>query len=92
MYYVYVLYSKKDKRLYIGSTPDLKKRLHKHNYGSVISTKNRRPLELIYYEAYVLRSDSSRREKYLKSGAGRKELAKQLEDIYDKLRYNYSKQ
>ena len=57
-----------------------------------MSTKNRRPLELIYYEGYVLRSDSSRREKYLKSGAGRRELAKQLEDIYDKLRYNYSKQ
>lgn len=63
----------------------------KHRTGFVRSTKNRRPLELIYYEAYLLKSDCIRREKYLKSGAGRKELAKQLEDIFDKLEYNYSR-
>lgn len=90
MFYVYVLYSEKDKKLYIGSTHDLKSRFKKHSTGLFISTKNRRPLKLICYEAYLLRSDSSRREKFLKSGGGRKELAKQLEDIFDKLDYNYS--
>ena len=64
MFYVYVLYSLKDKKLYIGSTPDLRKRLHKHLTGYVLSTKNRQPLKLIYYEAYILESDSLRREKY----------------------------
>lgn len=91
MFYVYVLYSNKDKKLYIGSTPDLKKRFEKHRTGYVRATKNRRPLKLIYYEAYLLRSDALRREKYLKSGAGRKELAEQLVDIFDKLNYQYSR-
>lgn len=91
MYYVYILYSKKDKKLYTGSTPDLRLRFKKHETGLVRSTKNRRPLKLIYYEAYILKSDAIRREKYLKSGSGRKELSKQLDDIFDKLKYKYSK-
>ena len=91
MYYTYVLYSEKDKHLYIGSTPDLKKRIYKHKTGFVRSTKNRRPLNLIYYEAYLLKIDALRREKYLKSGAGRKELAKQLSLYFTKIGYEYSK-
>jgi putative endonuclease len=90
MFYAYVLYSLKDRKLYIGSTPDLKARFKKHTTGFVRSTKYRRPLQLIYYEAYLLESDSMRREKYLKSGAGRKELAQQLKSIFIKLKYRYS--
>lgn len=51
MYYVYVLKSKVDGELYIGSTKNLKKRFVEHNTKKVFSTKNRTPLELIYYEA-----------------------------------------
>jgi putative endonuclease len=91
MYYVYVLYSEKDKHLYIGSTPDLRKRFLKHKTGLVRSTKNRRPFILIYYEAYLLKTDPLRREKFLKSGAGRKELAKQLETYFEKIHYEFSK-
>lgn len=91
MFYVYVLHSSKDGKLYIGSTPNLKKRLTKHKTGFVRATKKRRPLELIYYEAYFLKKDAARREKYLKSGGGRKELTKQLEGIFDKLDYQYSR-
>lgn len=91
MYYVYILYSEKGSKLYIGNTPDLKKRYIKHETGFVKSTKNRRPLRLIYYEAYLEKKDAIRREKYLKSGAGRKELAIQLECLFQKLDYNYSK-
>ena len=81
----------KDSKLYTGFTPDLKVRLKKHKTGFVRSTKYRRPLNLIYYEAYLLSTDAKRREKYLKSGAGRKELAKQLSNIFDKLDYKYSR-
>ena len=63
----------------------------KHQTGLVISTKNRRPFRLIYYEAYILKTDAIRREKYLKSGGGRKELAKQLERYFNKIKYEYSK-
>ncbi len=66
MFYVYMLKSKKDESLYIGFAPDLKERFIKHNQGLVQSTKNLRPLELIYYEAYKSKKDALIREKRLK--------------------------
>lgn len=66
MFYVYVLKSKKDKKLYIGYTSDLKRRLKEHDNGLSMSTKNRRPLELIYYEAYLSQKDALIRESKLK--------------------------
>jgi predicted GIY-YIG superfamily endonuclease len=52
MYYVYLLKSKKDSGFYIGYSSDLRRRFTEHTEGRVESTKNRRPLELIYYESY----------------------------------------
>jgi len=68
MHYTYVLKSLKDKRLYFGFTSDLKKRFFQHNNGEVNSTKNRRPLKLIYYQAFFSETDARKEEKYLKSG------------------------
>ena len=51
MNYTYVLKSLKDGKLYIGWTNNLKKRFDNHSLGKVFSTKDRRPLDLIYYEA-----------------------------------------
>lgn len=91
MYYVYILLSEKDGQLYIGSTPDLKARVEKHNSGYVIATKHRRPLKLIYYESYINinSTDAKRREKFLKGGKGRAELKIQLKDCFEKLKYKY---
>ncbi|MBU0687321.1 MAG: GIY-YIG nuclease family protein [Candidatus Margulisbacteria bacterium] len=66
MYYVYILKSKKDNKLYIGQTSDLQERLSAHNRGSVKSTKNRKPLKLIYHEEFSTRSNAIKRESYLK--------------------------
>lgn len=66
MYYLYVLKSKKDEKLYTGSTNDLKRRFSEHNDGKVKSTKARRPFVLIYYEAYASGKDARRREFSLK--------------------------
>jgi putative endonuclease len=66
MYYVYVLKSKKDGKLYIGLTNDLKKRLREHNKGLTLSTRYRRPLSLIYYEAYLSPKDARIRGQKLK--------------------------
>ena len=66
MYYVYMIKSKKDDNLYIGSTNDLKRRLLEHNRGLNFSTKFRRPFELIYYEAYKSEEDARIREHNLK--------------------------
>ena len=66
MYYTYVLQSKNDKKFYVGFTEDIKLRFEQHNKGYVGSTKNRMPLELIYYEACFIREDAIRREKIFK--------------------------
>ncbi len=63
MYYVYLLKSKKDNKLYVGLTNDLKKRFTEHNRGLSRSTMYRRPLTLIYYEAYLSTKDAQIREK-----------------------------
>jgi len=66
MFYTYLLQSQKDDKFYIGSTVDLKRRFGEHNDGKVNSTRNRRPLKLIYYEAYSLESLAREREQKLK--------------------------
>lgn len=66
MFYVYVLKSKKDGLLYTGSTKNLIKRLKEHNSGQVISTRLRRPLEVVYYEGYKSEIDARIREHNLK--------------------------
>ena len=80
MYYVYVLISAKDAKFYTGFTDDLKKRMKEHNEGLVTSTKFRKPFQLIYYEAYTHKNDAVRREKYLKSGMGKRDLRNRLRE------------
>ena len=77
-YYTYVLLSLKDGLHYIGYTNDLRKRFHEHQQGLVFSTKPRRPLELVYYEACRNREDAEQRERYLKSTTGRRFLAQRI--------------
>ncbi|MCX6765918.1 MAG: GIY-YIG nuclease family protein [Candidatus Moranbacteria bacterium] len=71
---VYLLLSQKDKKSYLGSTDNLEKRLNDHSFGKCKSTKNRRPLKLIYKEELKTLREARIREKYLKSRKGRKEL------------------
>ena len=79
MNYVYILKSLKDNELYIGSTTDLKRRLREHKEGKAFSTSFRRPLELIYYEAYKNLEDARSREKALKlRGNSRKHLMNRI--------------
>ena len=86
MFYVYLLYSQQGKGLYIGYTSDINERLMRHNAGECISTKHRRPLVLIYYEAYVNQQDAKGREVFLKSGAGRRFLKKQLKNTNEEFK------
>jgi putative endonuclease len=91
MFYVYMLLSEKDGNLYVGYTPDLKKRVEKHNNGFVIATKYRRPLKLIYYESYLKSTDAKRQEIFLKGGKGKEELKIQLKDCFEYLKYKHRK-
>jgi putative endonuclease len=81
MFYVYVLKSEKDNKLYFGSTNDLRRRLSDHNTGKVPSTKPRRPFVLKYYEAYTVESDARKREASLKKdGRALAQLKRRLPD------------
>lgn len=82
MYYVYVLLSKKDSKQYVGYTKNLKLRFEQHCNGLVESTKKRRPLLLIYYEACLDREDATRREKYLKTHYGKMFLRNRLKSYF----------
>lgn len=82
MYYVYILHSEKDGKLYTGFTDDLRKRIDKHYRGFIPATKNRLPLKLIYYEAYIKEADAKRREKFLKGGQGKEILRIQLQGYF----------
>lgn len=77
-YYVYVLRSKKNKVWYTGLTDDIRKRFNQHNSGSACWSKNRGPFELIYCEVSRNIADARSREKYLKSGMGKRYLKNRL--------------
>jgi len=86
-FYVYILFSQKDERLYIGYTENLKVRLGEHFNSRVTATRNRKPLILIHYEAFTNKKDAVAREKFLKSGFGRSQFKKALQNRLGELGY-----
>jgi len=72
VFYVYVLRSESDSGFYIGFSTNLRARLRQHQNGESLATKSRGPWKLVYFEAYTEREDAEGREKFLKSGAGRR--------------------
>ena len=84
MYYVYVLYNLDDesaKKIYIGVTDDLIRRVREHNSGQSKWTSGFGPWKPVYYEAYLSVKDAINRERKLKHhGKGVSELKKRIED------------
>ena len=79
-YYIYTLQSKKDKNFYVGYTKNLIRRMKEHDDGNVASTKNRRPLVLVYWEGCLNRQDATQREKYLKTAWGKRYLKNRIKN------------
>lgn len=85
-FYVYLLQSLKERKIsnrfytrwYTGYTGDLRKRFQQHQNNESTYTKGRGPFRLIYYEACLNENDAIAREKYLKSGMGRRYLRNRL--------------
>jgi putative endonuclease len=77
--YVYVLWSEKLGKRYIGSCRDLKSRIQAHNTGKQRFTKAGIPWELIYKEERNSYSEARQREAFLKSGQGRLWLDRLME-------------
>ena len=83
-WYVYVIESLKNKFWYTGCTNNLIKRLKEHNDGKVYATKSKGPFILIYYEVSLNKYDAFAREKYLKSGMGKRYLKNRLKYYYER--------
>lgn len=84
MQYVYVLINSAG-QFYTGCTNNLRKRIQEHNAGGGTYTKYRGPYELIYYEACLNSNDAYAREKYLKTGMGKRYLKNRLKNSLEAL-------
>jgi putative endonuclease len=73
MYFVYFLKSTRNNKIYVGSTGKLPiERLKEHNIGTNVWTKSNKPFELKYFEQYFCKTDALKRERFYKTGFGRK--------------------
>ncbi len=88
MLYTYVLLSERDGRFYTGTTGDLRQRIRYHAKGDVASSAYRRPLRLIYYEGCLKAEDAYRRERFLKTGKGKRYLTNRLASCLLEIRTN----
>lgn len=79
MYFVYIIRSDKDGKLYTGITNDINRRLKQHNGGCNQSTKSRTPFKLVYIEKVSDRILARQREIYFKSGTGREYIKNLLQ-------------
>jgi len=73
-YCVYILFSLRDRKLYIGFTTNLDARIKNHTEGKTVSTSKRRPLKLLYCEFHRSKVDASRWEHYFKTTSGKKAI------------------
>jgi putative endonuclease len=74
---VYVLYSEKFNKMYIGFTSDLEKRFLSHNEVGIKGwTKNFRPWKIIHTETFETKVEAMSREKQLKTNKGRESIRK----------------
>ncbi len=76
MFYVYILRSLSNNKLYTGHTNNLENRINAHNTGKSKYTKGRGPWKLMYFEEFESRGEAMKREKFLKTGKGRELLSK----------------
>ncbi|OGB75390.1 hypothetical protein A2810_03015 [candidate division Kazan bacterium RIFCSPHIGHO2_01_FULL_49_10] len=83
-WYVYLLVSQRNGKWYTGSTNDLQKRILTHNNSRNTSTKSGVPWKLIYYEVSLNRDDARARERYLKSGMGKRYINNRLKLFFAK--------
>lgn len=86
MFYTYILFSEKDGKLYHGYSAFLENRIYDHLKGNVPATKNRRPLKLVYYEAFLEEKDAIKKEAYYKTGPGRKFINRHLKHTLEKIK------
>ena len=78
MYFVYIIESEKDNRLYVGFTDNLKRRIQEHNAGKTRSTKGYLPWKIVFFVEVETRIEARKLEKYYKSGYGKEKIKKDI--------------
>lgn len=81
MFYVYAIYNRSSKKIYIGQTDNLNQRLKMHNDKTFMQSYTAKiggNWQIIYYERYEKRKDALKREKQLKSYRGREFVKKYI--------------
>lgn len=89
MYYVYIIYSQKLDKKYIGYSADLRDRIREHNSGKSAYTSKGVPWQLLYYEAYIDEMAARKQELFYKTGQGRRVLNKRLSFLKDEKQDNF---
>lgn len=84
-YFVYILLSKRDNRLYVGCSQNPERRLKEHNSGKVVATENRYPFIMIHTEKASDKANAFIRERFLKSLWGAREKKKILERYVNRI-------
>ncbi len=77
MWFIYILYSNKIDKYYVGYTKDLNLRIQRHNSGWSRYTKSGIPWDLVYFESYATKIEAIHREKEIK----RRKSRKYIEDL-----------
>jgi len=72
--FVYILYSQKLKKYYIGSTNDIQRRLYEHNIGHSVYTKNGVPWEIVLSKEFDSLQSARSEERRLKKCKNQKYL------------------
>ena len=74
MYFVYILYSNKIDKYYIGSTDDIPGRIRRHNQGNKAFTSTGKPWVLVYKEEFGSKTEALKREIQLKKWKSRERI------------------
>ena len=80
MFFVYILRSLVNGKLYIDYTSNIEARLNRHNNGQETYIKSGIPWELIYKEGYTTKGEAIKREKHLKNMENPKYILEKIVD------------
>ena len=79
---VYILYSKKFDKTYVGFTSSLIERFYSHNFHATKGfTIKFRPWKVVYIEVFETKSEAMAKEKWFKSRVGRESIKKILSEL-----------
>jgi len=84
MWYAYVLENVENKKFYIGSTDNLRRRVKEHNQGRGGNyTRKQGKFKIVFYEAFIEKKDALKAERFFKTGYGREVLKDKLESYLE---------